>query len=166
MFCLHAQVKISNSVLVSALMTELESDAPASQCDFDRLVLSTNPFMEKNLEFLIECMDDLSMEQQKFQYYYRNLSRQQVQQQSWLQKRRAENAARRLSGEELLPEEDPSNPIFKTLPEPSRLDSYLITNQIANYCGQVNGYCCSSCLKLRLPLLCLLHIGRTGLVSQ
>ena len=35
------------------------------QCDFDRLVLSTNPFMEKNLEFLIECMDDLSMEQQK-----------------------------------------------------------------------------------------------------
>jgi translation initiation factor 3 subunit H len=143
-------VKISNSVLVSALMTELESDAPASQCDFDRLVLSTNPFMEKNLEFLIECMDDLSMEQQKFQYYYRNLSRQQVQQQSWLQKRRAENAARRLSGEELLPEEDPSNPIFKTLPEPSRLDSYLITNQIANYCGQVNGFAGQSLSKMYL----------------
>ncbi len=34
MFCLHAQVKISNSVLVSALMTELESDAPASQVLF------------------------------------------------------------------------------------------------------------------------------------
>lgn len=27
--------------------------------------MSTNPFVEKNLEFLIECMDDLSMEQQK-----------------------------------------------------------------------------------------------------
>lgn len=53
---------------------------------------------------------------------------------------RAENAARRLSGEEPLPEEDPNNPIFKPLLEPSRLDSYLITNQIANYCGQVNGY--------------------------
>lgn len=53
---------------------------------------------------------------------------------------RTENAARRSSGEELLPEEDPNNPIFKTLPEPSRLDSYLITNQIANYCSQVNGY--------------------------
>nr|XP_024364986.1 eukaryotic translation initiation factor 3 subunit H-like [Physcomitrium patens]XP_024364987.1 eukaryotic translation initiation factor 3 subunit H-like [Physcomitrium patens]XP_024364988.1 eukaryotic translation initiation factor 3 subunit H-like [Physcomitrium patens] len=35
------------------------------QCDFDRLVLSTNPFMEKNLKFLIMCMDDLSMEQQR-----------------------------------------------------------------------------------------------------
>ncbi len=54
--------------------------------------------------------------------------------------RRAENAARRLSGEEPLPEEDPNNPIFKPLLEPSRLDSYLITNQVANYCGQVNGY--------------------------
>jgi translation initiation factor 3 subunit H len=86
----------------------------------------------------------------QFQYYYRNLSRQQVQQQSWLQKRRAENAAQRLSGEELLPEEDPSNPIFKTLPEPSRLDSYLITNQIANYCGQVNGFAGQSLSKMYL----------------
>ena len=89
------------------------------QCDFDRLKLSTAPFMERNLEFLIGCMDDLSSDQNKvlfyfwqksfsiiypslynlfvwlsaflaiqFQYYYRNLSRQQSQQQAWLQKRR------------------------------------------------------------------------------
>ncbi|KAG0572608.1 hypothetical protein KC19_VG109900 [Ceratodon purpureus] len=132
-------VKVSNSALVSSLMNELEPETPATQCDFDRLVLSTNPFMEQNLEFLIECMDDLSMEQQKFQYYYRNLSRQQAQQQAWLQKRRTENAARRVSGEEPLPEEEPNNAVFKTLLEPSRLDSYLINNQISNYCGQVNG---------------------------
>ncbi|XP_024378109.1 eukaryotic translation initiation factor 3 subunit H isoform X1 [Physcomitrium patens] len=143
-------VKISNSALVSSLMTELEPEAPATQCDFDRLVLSTNPFMEKNLEFLIECMDDLSMEQQKFQYYYRNLSRQQAQQQAWLQKRRTENAARRASGEEPLPEEEPNNPVFKILPEPSRLDSYLITNQISNYCSQVNGFAGQSLSKLYL----------------
>ena len=47
---------------------------------------------------------------------------------------------RKAAGEEPLPEEDPTNPIFKPLPEPSRLDSYLITNQIANYCNQINGY--------------------------
>lgn len=35
------------------------------QCDFDRLKLSTAPFMERNLEFLIGCMDDLSSEQNK-----------------------------------------------------------------------------------------------------
>ncbi|XP_031477765.1 eukaryotic translation initiation factor 3 subunit H-like [Nymphaea colorata] len=132
-------IKVSNSALISAFMSELEPEAPVSQCDYDRLSLSTNPFMERNLEFLIECMDDLSMEQQKFQFYYRNVSRQQSQQQAWLQKRRAENMARKAAGEEPLPEEDPSNPIFKPLPEPSRLDSFLITNQISNYCSQING---------------------------
>eukprot|EP00246_Nothoceros_aenigmaticus_P003895 TRINITY_DN15123_c0_g1_i1.p1 TRINITY_DN15123_c0_g1~~TRINITY_DN15123_c0_g1_i1.p1 ORF type:complete len:351 (+),score=61.13 TRINITY_DN15123_c0_g1_i1:26-1054(+) len=143
-------VRVSNSVLVSALMTELETTSPATQCDFDRLVLSTNPFVEKNLEFLIECMDDLSMEQQKFQYYYRNVSRQQSQQQAWLQKRRQENMARRSSGEEPLPEEDPNNAIFKPIPEPSRLDSYLITNQISNYCSQINGFAGQSFAKIYL----------------
>ena len=53
---------------------------------------------------------------------------------------RAENAARKLAGEEPLPEEDPSNPVFKPVPEPSRLESFLITNQISNYCNQINGY--------------------------
>jgi translation initiation factor 3 subunit H len=143
-------VKISNSSLVSSVMTELETDAPATQSDFDRLLLSTNPFYEKNLEFLIECMDDLGMEQQKFQYYYRNLSRQQGQQQAWLQKRRAENMARRAAGEEPLPEEDPNNPVFKPIPEPSRLDSYLITNQVANYCDQINGFSGQSLSKIYL----------------
>ncbi|XWS13289.1 hypothetical protein CRYUN_Cryun36dG0024700 [Craigia yunnanensis] len=84
-------IKVSNSALISAFMTELESDTPITQCDYDCLQLSTNPYMERNMEFLIECMDDLSMEQQKFQFYYRSLSRQQAQQQAWFQKRRAEN---------------------------------------------------------------------------
>ncbi|KAK8938342.1 Eukaryotic translation initiation factor 3 subunit H [Platanthera guangdongensis] len=132
-------IKVSNSALISSFMTVLEPDSQVVQCDLDRLKLSTAPFMERNLEFLIECMDDLSSEQNKLQYYYRNLSRQQTQQQTWLQKRRTENMARKAAGEEPLPEEDPSNPIFKPIPEPSRLDSYLITNQVSNYCNQING---------------------------
>ncbi|CAI0448544.1 unnamed protein product [Linum tenue] len=132
-------IKVSNSALISAFMTGLEDDTPVTQCDYDRLQLSTNPFLERSAEFLIECMDDLSMEQQKFQFYHRNLSRQQSQQQTWLQKRRAENMARKAAGDEPLPEEDPSNPIFKPIPEPSRLDSFLITNQISNFCNQING---------------------------
>ncbi|KAJ6710826.1 EUKARYOTIC TRANSLATION INITIATION FACTOR 3 SUBUNIT H [Salix koriyanagi] len=47
---------------------------------------------------------------------------------------------RKAAGEEPLPEEDPSNPIFKPIPEPSRLGSFLITNRMANYCNQINGY--------------------------
>ncbi|GJX56352.1 eukaryotic translation initiation factor 3 subunit H [Tanacetum coccineum] len=143
-------IKVSNSALVSAFMTELEADSPVTQSDYDRLQLSTNPFMERNMEFLIECMDDLSVEQQKFQLYYRNLSRQQAQQQTWLQKRRSENMARKAAGEEPLPEEDPSNPIFKPLPEPSRLDSFLITNQVSNYCSQINSVAGQSFSRLFL----------------
>nr|GMD10457.1 translation initiation factor 3 subunit H1 [Ipomoea batatas] len=56
------QIKVSNSALISAFMTELEPDTPVTQCDFDRLQLSTNPYLERNVEFLIECVDDLSME--------------------------------------------------------------------------------------------------------
>ncbi|KAH9680093.1 eukaryotic translation initiation factor 3 subunit H [Citrus sinensis] len=132
-------VKVSNSALISAFMTELEPDTPVTQRDYDRLQLSSSPFLERNMEFLIECMDDLSVEQQKFQFYYRSLTRQQAQQQSWLQKRRDENKARKAAGEEPLPEEDPSNPIFKPIPEPPRLESFLIANRIANYCNQING---------------------------
>lgn len=40
------------------------------QCDFDRLKLSTAPFMERNLEFLIGCMDDLSSEQNKVLFFF------------------------------------------------------------------------------------------------
>lgn len=53
---------------------------------------------------------------------------------------RTENMARKAAGEEPLPEEDPSNPIFKPIAEPSRLESFLITNQISNFCNQINGY--------------------------
>ncbi|KAH7522892.1 hypothetical protein JRO89_XSUnG0088600 [Xanthoceras sorbifolium] len=161
-------IKVSNSALVSAFMTELEPDTPVTQGDYDRLQLSTNPFLERNMEFLIECMDDLSMEQQKFQFYYRSLTRQQAQQQAWLQKRRDENKARKAAGEEPLPEEDPSNPIFKPIPEPPRLESFLITNRIANYCNQINGYV-TILLDLEihfLALLFLLKIRRNVLMGM
>lgn len=133
-------ISIANSTLHSVLMQEIESDAAANQADFDRLVLSTNPYLEKNLEFLSECLDDLQVEQQKISFYNRNAARQQQQQAQWLQKRRAENFQRRAAGEEPLPEEDNNNPIFKALSEPSKLDSLLITNQINNYCNQINQF--------------------------
>lgn len=61
-------------------------------------------------------------------FYHRNVARQQQQMQQWLQKRRQENATRRLAGEDPLPEEDPA--LFKPIPEPSPLDVYLINNQV------------------------------------
>jgi len=142
-------IKIHNSLLTKALLWELDEIAELDP-DFERLDLSTNPFLEKNLEFLIECLDDLSQEQNKFTYYQRTVQRQQQQQAQWLQKRKTENAIRKNKGEEPLPEEDPTNPIFKPTPEPSRLESLLITNQINNYCKQINHFAGNSFTKLFL----------------
>ena len=141
---------VTNSALVASLVTLSAPRAAASQADFDQLGLSTNPFLEKNLEFLNECMDDLSSEAQKAAYHSRALARQQAQQAAWVQKRRAENASRRASGQEPLPEEEPGNPLFKPLPEPSRLDSFLIVNQVANYCAQIDHFGTKSVQKLFL----------------
>ncbi|CAK9170625.1 unnamed protein product [Ilex paraguariensis] len=63
---------------------------------------------------------------------------------------RAENMARKATGEDPLPEEDPSNLVFKPIPEPSRLDSFLITNQISTYCNQINGVAGQSFSRLYL----------------
>jgi hypothetical protein len=54
-------------------------------------------------------------------------------------------------GEEPLPEEDTStNPAFKPIAKPSRLDSLLVTNQMGAYLQQVNQFCGQSFVKLFL----------------
>ena len=123
-------MKISNSALVSAVIGELctagaaqDDEHGVTRADLDRLSMSSNPFLEKSLEFLGECMDDLAAEQQKVAFYQRNLSRQQLQQAQWLQKRKQENAARRAAGQEPLPEEE-ENPAQKQVAEPSRLEGF------------------------------------------
>jgi len=141
-------ITVSNSALVSATLGLCAPEAPAQQGDFDQLGLSMAPFLEKNLEFLNECMDDLASESQKVAYHVRSVARQQAQQAAWITKRRAENANRRASGQEPLPEEEPGNPLFKPLPEPSRLDGFLIVNQVSNYCTQIEQYGAKSLQKL------------------
>jgi len=142
-------IKIHNSLLVNALLTEMEEKRTAED-SFERLDLSTNPFLEKNLDFLGECLDDLAGEQNKFQFYQKALQKQQYQQNQWIAKRRAENAARIKNGEEPLSEGDPANPIFKPIAEPSRLESLLISNQINTYCKQINQFSSSGLSKLYL----------------
>jgi len=123
-------IKIHNSHLINGLLMELEENN-VTPCDFDRLDLSTNPFLEKNLEFLIECIDDLSAEQNKYQYYQKNLHRA-------TQKKKQE-------------EDDDTQTVNVKQPQaPSRLESLLITNQINNYCKLINQFTSNSFSKLFL----------------
>jgi len=143
-------ITIHNSQLVNAFLYDLQEQAIVESCDFDRLDLSTNSFLERNLEYMIDSMDELGAEQSKLRYFQNNQQRLLAQQAAWLQKRKADNAARKRNKEELLPEEDPSNPIFKSLSEPSRLEALLLSNQINNFCKGVNQFSGNSFAKLFL----------------
>ena len=92
---------------------------------------------------LIENVDELSAESTKYLNYHKQLQKQNHSKQQYLQKREAENSARRARGEPPLPEED-INKIFKPLPPMSRLETLLISNQIKNYCQQINDFSSTS----------------------
>jgi translation initiation factor 3 subunit H len=146
-------IRVRNSHLHSALLLELqdECDLNTASSDFSRLELHTNPFLEKQLQLLIESIEDLQQESNRLQHYERAVQRQKSAQAAYLSKRQAENAARKARGEEPLPEEDLSNhPQFKPIPKPSRLDSMLITNQMSAYCQQINQFSGQSFAKLFL----------------
>ena len=95
--------------------------------------------LEKNLRFLIENVDELTGETTKYLNYHKQLQKQNHAKQLYLQKREAENSARRARGEAPLPEED-INKIYKPLPPISRLETLLISNQIKNYCQQIDEF--------------------------
>lgn len=141
---------VTNSALVSALLADLTADTAFTQADLDTLSLSTNPFLEKNLEFLIDCMEDLQGESQKVALYQRMQQKQLQQQLQWVQKRKTENQMRKAQGQELLPEDDPSAPAYKVIQEPPRLDSYLIVNQVDNYCAQITDFGSAALQKMYL----------------
>lgn len=138
-------ITIHNPLLSSVYMYELESAGAIKSPNTPGV-----PFLAKNLEFMIEDIDDLSQEQGKYLNYVRQVARQQQQQQSFLQKRKTDNAQRRADGEEELPEDEPNGSLFKSITSPSRLDSLLVSNQTNHYCQQINQYTGQHLAKLYL----------------
>ncbi|CAM9647634.1 unnamed protein product [Phaeothamnion confervicola] len=166
-------IKIRNPGIINALVYDLQSagkdraacaaaystggggggqSSAAAQdmnTDFDRLDLSTNPYLEKNLEYLCNWIDDLANEQYKFQQYTRNVQRHKQDQVRSAARRKLTNEERRAAGEDALPEEDASAADKKVEP-PNRMETLLISNQIAAYCAQINRFAGGSFEKLFL----------------
>lgn len=125
-------VTLSNPGLVRSLLRDMGdglhhgSYNAADSTTFDRLDLSTNPYLEKHLEFLCNWVDDLAAEQLKFSHYTRNL--------------RA-NAGGERKGRKAKDE------IAHAIEEgwartdaPKRMESLLMSNQIRTYCDQVEKF--------------------------
>jgi len=140
-------ITIRNSALATAVMRELArgKELEMDATDYERLSLSTAPFIEENLKLLGECMEDFANEQQKVAYFQRNMQRYHSQHSHWLQKRRQENARRRANGEDELPEEDVS---YKAPTPPSRLENFLITNQVAEHVHDLEAFTTKTMAKL------------------
>jgi len=129
-------IQIRNSNLIKAFLLQMDDAKKKEES------AASNAFMEKNLECLIDSIDDLAQESSRFQYYQRALGRHSAQQSGILAKRKQENEQRKRQGLAPLADDDlTSNPAFKPLPEPSRLDSLLYSTQIGNFCQQINQYC-------------------------
>jgi len=139
---IEVPIEVTNSHLNAAYLWEIESDSKLRNIALNGLDLSGSHFLEKNLDVAIEYLDELSSEQLKFQGYQRALHKQQAQ----LQKRKTENASRKLAGETELPEDE----LAKAGDPPSRLDFMVATNQINNHCQQINQLAGQNLTKLYL----------------
>ncbi|KAI9029878.1 hypothetical protein CLU79DRAFT_695070 [Phycomyces nitens] len=115
--------------------------------NFDVLDLELDPFMQKNLEYLLDCSDLQQQEQNNYQYWQRSMAREQTKMQTWLTKRKQENVHRAQQGKPLLPE-DEVNTLFKLPAEPSRLESMILSAQMHNFTKQLNQFAGPSLARL------------------
>ena len=140
-------ITIHNSPLAVALMNEIETPLSLSQLDLDRLTMDPAPLLENNLDFLNDCIDELTDEQRKLGDYHIEMRRLHQKILQWKLARRNENQARRIAGEEPLPDDPPENE-FKKPVEPSQLDTLLLANQMSSYANQIGATGAQSIEKL------------------
>lgn len=146
-------VKLTNPSIAKALLADVASGVHAeieagenglynvgTDTTFDRLDLSTNPYLEKHLEFLCSWVDDLASEQLKFQYYTRQLARG-----SGADKGR-DWKSRRGSTREA----EDKHEGWASAEAPRRMESLLISNQIRSYCDQMDKFARGGLGKLYL----------------
>ncbi|KAJ8306310.1 hypothetical protein KUTeg_016855 [Tegillarca granosa] len=139
-------IVLKTSHLANSLLCELEG-ATGSEPKYNFLDLATSSMLEKNLRQLMDCVDDVAVDSNRFLNFQRQYQKQQIQKTQYQQKRQQENQMRQARGDPPLPEED-INKIFKPLQPPSRLDSLLLAGQISNYCNQIGEFASQSFGKL------------------
>jgi len=139
-------IVVKNSHLVNSLCCELEDLAPDAN-KYNFLDLATGSVLEKNLRLLMECVDEMSQDANRYVNFQRQLAKQTQAKQQYIEKRKHENAMRKQRNEAPLPEED-INKIFKPLQAPPRLEALLWASQISCYTDQITEFATQSFGKL------------------
>ncbi|ATY62263.1 eukaryotic translation initiation factor 3 subunit 3 [Cordyceps militaris] len=105
----------------------------------DNLDVAIDPYLEKTCDLLLESIESHYTDLNNFQFYQRQLAREQTKISQWQAKRKAENAQRTLAKQPLLPEDEWQR-LFKLPQEPSRLEGMLNAKQVEQYGKQVDGF--------------------------
>lgn len=126
--------------LIQKYLETLRNEENIDEYRLESLNLANRSILEDSLGRCIEEVERLENENSKWSYYERQVNRQVLQQQQWLIKRKQENKSRAEKGEPLLSEKDPLNPIFKTIPKPSRIEATLAKTQLEVYSKDLNKY--------------------------
>lgn len=130
-------------------LDDLTSDpvAPPLHPSLDALDLSIDPYLEKTCDLLLESVEAHYTDLNNFQFYQRQLGREQTKIAGWQAKRKAENAARQAAKQPLLPEDEWSR-LFKLPQEPNRLEGVLNAGQAGLYAKQVDGFTANVSAKM------------------
>jgi translation initiation factor 3 subunit H len=153
-------LKIRTNPLLSAFVSTLSEHRPTTPTQpLPSEVYSTslphlystldlgNPTLTKNLENVIEAVDNYKLEEGNLAYHTRQIAREKTRAEAFVTKRKEENANRTAQGLAPLPEEDISR-IFKIPPEPSRLESMLLLGQVDAYAKTLEGTSSLSLVKM------------------
>ncbi|KAH6565617.1 hypothetical protein BASA50_007977 [Batrachochytrium salamandrivorans] len=136
---------LSSSFPLSLFSTDLSSDSTSLVPNFDNLELSSETYLEKHLEHLVESVEEHGQEQWRWQGWQRSFNKEQIKSQHHISQMNVENAAAIAAGNPPPYSEDELKtplPSFSKVVsnEPSRLETLIISNQIDTYCKQINQF--------------------------
>ncbi len=143
-------LKVRTNPLLSAFLTTLSEPCPTSSkqplhSDVYHTPLSPlystldlgNPTLTKNLENVVEAIDNYKTEEGNLAYHIRQIAREKARADAYIAKRKEESAT----------EEDVSR-LFKIPHEPSRLESMLLLGQVDAYAKTLEGTSGLSLVKM------------------
>lgn len=132
-----------------ASLSDITADGPAIPLypNIDSLELSIDPYLERTCDQLLDSIETHYTELNNFQYFQRQLAREQTKVTAWKTKRAAENASRVQQKLAPLPEDEWER-LFKLPTEPSRLEGMLNAKQVDQYSRQVDGFTASITSKM------------------
>lgn len=139
-------VVIRNSHLANALLLELNDKIPSQQYNqfYD---LGTTSVLEKHLRQVMQSVDELCQESNKFNTYQKLVAKCQQARVQAVQRLPADNDARRLAGESVLTEEDISRQ-YKMPVCPPRLDPMITCGHVENSSHQISEFASQALGKL------------------